>query len=81
MLVLGLLLLGIGLTLLALALTTLYIVILVIGAGRLGTIIDELLRKTRKRKKRNNLESDILAGNPQEPPKYDIAHDPSGQSR
>jgi hypothetical protein len=51
MLVLASLLLGIGMTLLALTLAIFYIVIIVIGAGRLGTIIDELFGKARKRKK------------------------------
>jgi Sec-independent protein translocase protein TatA len=38
-------------TLLTLTLAILYIVIVVMGAGRLGTIIDELFGKARKRKK------------------------------
>jgi hypothetical protein len=44
-------------TLLALTLAIFYVVIIVIGAGRVGTIIDELFGKARKRKK-------VMPGNP-----------------
>jgi hypothetical protein len=48
--VLASLLLGMGMTLLVLTLAILYIVILVIGVARLGTIVEERLGKGRKRK-------------------------------
>jgi len=49
--VLASLLFGIGITLLFLALAILYIMIVVIGAGLFGTIIEERFRKGRKWKK------------------------------
>ena len=64
MAVLASLLLGMGMTLLVLTLAILYIVIVVIGVARLGTIVEERVRKGRKRK-REAPESDILTRKPQ----------------
>jgi hypothetical protein len=51
MLILASLLLGIGMTLLALTLAIFYIVIVVMGAGGLAAMVDELFGKVRQRKK------------------------------